>query len=730
LKDVAGKLASEVMPGTEPYWIETFGRVVETGEAEQIERWHQPTGRWVHSSTARVGGPGSRRLASVFYDITDRKRAEIALRENERRQTFLLSLTDALRPITDPAVVQTTAMRLLAEHLDVMRASYFELEEDGDTFHLAARFERQATEMPERMRLSDFSPALANAYRSGRTLAVADTSVLGEFVENPEPYTNIGVGAWAAVPLMRGGRLMAWIGVHSQTRRDWSTDDLQTLNDVAERTWGASEHADAEAALRESEARFRQFADNSAAGLWIRNASTLDMEYVSPVVSGIYGVEAGRLLGGIERWAAMIVPEDRNMALLHIERARQGDAVVHEFRIQRPHDKAFRWIRNTAFPLFDDKGRVERIGGIAEDVTEAKLASEHQGVLLAELQHRVRNIMAIIRSIAARTGERAMSVQQYSELLAGRLVALARVQALLTRAANTSVGIRAIVDDELSAQAHHEGQFVLEGTDVRLAPKAAEILTLVCHELATNALKYGALSVPHGTVTVRWSTFDKRGGPWLALDWIEEGAHERAPPTTDEPRRRGFGTELIEARVPYELKGRGSVSIEPGGARCHLEFPLVDGASILETSAPQRAIVFGGALDMTGEADLTGYRVLVVEDDFYLATDTARALQGAGATVLGPSANEDDARAELAEQRPDAVVLDINLGQGPTFKLAEALKDQGIPFIFVTGYDHDVIPAEFDDIERLEKPAHLRRIVSAIAKLVDGSAAKDGAPRV
>ena len=85
LKGVAGRLASDVMPGTEPYWIETFARIVETGEAEQIEKWHQPTGRWIHSSTARVGGPGSRRLVSVFYDITERKQAEIALRESEAR---------------------------------------------------------------------------------------------------------------------------------------------------------------------------------------------------------------------------------------------------------------------------------------------------------------------------------------------------------------------------------------------------------------------------------------------------------------------------------------------------------------------------------------------------------------------------------------------------------------------------------------------------------------------
>jgi two-component sensor histidine kinase len=313
-------------------------------------------------------------------------------------------------------------------------------------------------------------------------------------------------------------------------------------------------------------------------------------------------------------------------------------------------------------------------------------------------------------------------VPDYAALMAGRLLTLARVQALLTRAANAGVGILAIVRDELAAQAQHEEQHTIEGPDLVLAPKAAEVLTLAVHELTTNALKYGALSVPNGHVTVRWATFEKRGSTWLGFDWTETGAPERAPPDPAEPRRRGFGSELIERRIPYELRGRGTVVIEPGGARCHLEFPLRDGDSILETDAPQRATVFGGAIDMTGEADLSGHRVRVIEDDYYLATDTARALQGAGAAVLGPCPDEAAARDELADERPDVAVVDINLGSGPSFKLAETLKDRGIPFIFTTGYDPEVIPAEFDGVARLQKPIQLRQIVAAVSKLLPSAA--------
>jgi len=121
---------------------------------------------------------------------------------------------------------------------------------------------------------------------------------------------------------------------------------------------------------------------------------------------------------------------------------------------------------------------------------------------------------------------------------------------------------------------------------------------------------------------------------------------------------------------------------------------------------------------MTAEARLDGVTVLVVEDEYYIATDTARALQGAGAEVIGPFRTEKAARSAVDEQRPDAVIVDINLGVGPSFKLAETLKDRGIPFVFVTGYDQQVIPEAFSDVKRLEKPVQLRRVVDAVSALL------------
>ena len=685
--NVVGRSIREVLPGVEDVWLDRYKKVARTGQPIRVEDYQQDVDRWFDVYFSRVDTDGHF-VAIVFNDISERRRAEATLRNSEARYQALL----AASPM--PSIVVAP------------NAPDFTIIDVNDVYVAATLSTRDALIGRKLFDVFIYDPNQPGLQGTGevarsfaRVLATRQTDVMPRVRQDMltsdgafEPHWWLGVNA----PMFDAdGNVIAII--HQATR--------------------VTEQYYIEEALRESEDRFQQFAHASAVGLWIRGAETLEMEFVSPAIGTIYGVEREALLGDVMRWAAIVVPEDREVALGHLVKARGGEVAVHEFRIQRPSDGAFRWIRNTDFPLRDD-GRITRIGGIAEDMTEAKLATEHSAVLLAELQHRVRNIMAMIRSITARTGERAESVPEYAALMAGRLLTLARVQALLTRAANAGASIITIVQDELGAQAHYEGQYTIEGPDLLLAPKAAEVLTLAVHELSTNALKYGALASPQGHVTVRWTTFQKSGASWLGFDWTEDGASERSSPDPSAPRRRGFGRELIEGRVPYELGGQGKVVIEPGGARCRLEFPLRDGDSILETDAPKRALVFGGALDMVGEADLTDHRILVIEDDYYLATDTARALRGAGAEVLGPCPTEQAARDELEDQRPDAAVVDINLGAGPSFELAAMLRDQGIPFVFITGYDFETIPAEFERIERLQKPVELRQIVNIVAKLL------------
>ena len=201
----------------------------------------------------------------------------------------------------------------------------------------------------------------------------------------------------------------------------------------------------------------------------------------------------------------------------------------------------------------------------------------------------------------------------------------------------------------------------------------------------------------------------------LRLDWTE---HRPAPADWLAPTRKGFGSQLIEQHVPYELAGRGELEIRPQGAQAWIEFPLQPGASILETDAPALTTVFGGSIDMTTEVSLAGQTVLVLENDFYLAQDAASALQGAGAEVIGPCRDPAGAIEAMAGRAPTAAVLDINLGSGPSFEVANLLRKSGVRFVFLTGYDQAALPMEFADVVRLQKPAEPREIVRAVAALV------------
>jgi two-component sensor histidine kinase len=209
---------------------------------------------------------------------------------------------------------------------------------------------------------------------------------------------------------------------------------------------------------------------------------------------------------------------------------------------------------------------------------------ELQQILLAELQHRVRNILAVTRSIISRSNDGGRSTDDYVAHLQGRISALARTQVLLTRSAGALVDLETLIRDELVAQTANEDQISLDGEEFSISPKSAEVLTLAIHELATNATEYGAFSRPSGRLEIRWWSERRDEQDWLVIGWRERGV----PIIDAVPRRRGFGSELISRRIPYELRGRGSFSLQPGGVESRIEFPLVAGDSILQTDAGGR----------------------------------------------------------------------------------------------------------------------------------------------
>ena len=232
-------------------------------------------------------------------------------------------------------------------------------------------------------------------------------------------------------------------------------------------------------------------------------------------------------------------------------------------------------------PVRDEAGDVSGVFLILIETTQRVRAGRARSLMVAELQHRVRNILAVIRSIVIRTAETSQTVEDLSAHLDGRLAALARTQVLLTRSPGAGVDLESLVRDELLAQVADEERIAIAGPEILLPPKAAEVMTLAVHELATNATKYGALSDSHGRIDIRWTLGSRDGTDWIQFQWCESGVKVAVAA----PRRTGFGAVLIEQRVPYELMGTGSLTFAPGGVQCEIAFPLLPIRSVLQTDA-------------------------------------------------------------------------------------------------------------------------------------------------
>ena len=325
----------------------------------------------------------------------------------------------------------------------------------------------------------------------------------------------------------------------------------------------------------------------------------------------------------------------------------------------------------------------------------------------AELNHRVKNIFTLVKSIAAQTGATAASVLEYSESLEGRLRALALAHdQTLAGGAGGAIQTVLLAESRLHRTATYPDRFTFSGPVVHLDERAFGLVALLLHEMMTNAAKYGALSLPDGKVRVTCTRLETGD---CAIEW-----EERDGPPVLTPDRTGFGTTLVRNAIVYELNGAVSIDYASAGVVARFVIPR---RFVTETS--ETALIEAGpAID---ETPLRAKRVLVVEDQLLIAMDTEDLLRKLGATSVFAVANVDGALAAL-DPLPDVAVLDVNLGSENSFAVADALAERGAPFLFATGYNESfVLPERFSQTPVAHKPLtaeELGRIFTDLFKSV------------
>ncbi len=227
------------------------------------------------------------------------------------------------------------------------------------------------------------------------------------------------------------------------------------------------------------------------------------------------------------------------------------------------------WMSVRSSPVRGADGRLLYVVRVVQDITERKAAEQRQRLLIDELNHRVKNTLATVQSLASQSARGAATPAAFRESFEGRLIALSKAHDQLTRHHWENVDLRELLAGGLAPYAGPE-RLVLRGEDVVLRPRAVLTLAMAFHELATNAAKYGALSLPSGRVEIRWRPVEPQDGrTLLQIDWTEEGG-----PPVSEPQQRGFGSRLIEGSVKAELGGSARLSFAPEGLRCEMLVPL------------------------------------------------------------------------------------------------------------------------------------------------------------
>jgi PAS domain S-box-containing protein len=285
---------------------------------------------------------------------------------------------------------------------------------------------------------------------------------------------------------------------------------------------------------------------------------------------GMFGMTPGADAGLDDFFAAMH-PEDREAtrtALLAAMDPALRSNIDVEYRTIGRDDRQERWISAKGRGFFDDAGKPTRVVGATVDITDRKRAELHLRLLVNELNHRVKNSLATIQAIAGQTFHAARSLPQAQEAFSARIVALAEAHDLLTRENWEGADLLDLLG-RLEDLHGGPGRFTTEGGSVRLSPRMALSLSMALHELATNAVKYGALSTTLGQVRISWTVTPGEGHPRLVLTWTESGGPPVSPPT-----RRGFGSRLIERGLAAELSGEAHIDFRPDGVVCRIEAGL------------------------------------------------------------------------------------------------------------------------------------------------------------
>lgn len=339
---------------------------------------------------------------------------------------------------------------------------------------------------------------------------------------------------------------------------------------------------------------------------------------------------------------------------------------------------------------------------------ERAKADVRQRMLNEELNHRVKNILSVIKSLVGQPIQQGRSLEDYVASLKGRIQALSFAHDQVIRGEGGGM-LSDLVNAELTPYRSSNTQLRLRDEGIWLDSRAYSVMALVLHELATNAAKYGALSTPGGQLEID-ATFAEAGDAVVA--WRESGG-----PLVSPPSRVGFGTALLDRSVPYDLGGKSEIGYAPAGVTARFQLPArhvrrKGGVPPSSSALPSAAATTAPPPDLA---------ILLVEDQMLIAMDAEGMLADHGFTSVATASSAAEALRHIRSRPVAAAILDVNLGDSTSLPIAEVLRDKQVPFVFATGYgDGGTIPPEFAEVPVVRKPYDALALVQALSQVLAG----------
>lgn len=423
-------------------------------------------------------------------------------------------------------------------------------------------------------------------------------------------------------------------------------------------------------------------------------------------LSEAIGLDASAFLGRTD--VEILARADNAETIMAHDRGVMASGVSQQIEEDLVHadGRTSQWL-SIKTPLRGTGDAVIGLVGVSLDITERRQAEDRERLLAREVDHRAKNLLSVVQSVVQLT--KSPDIAAFKAAVAGRIHALARAHSLLADSRWQGVNLDTLVREELAPFSRSgSDRFVIEGPSLRLRPAASQALALALHELATNAAKYGALAYEQGQLDVRW----RYVGPWdqrsLELTWQEVGGPPVLPPT-----RTGFGSTVIRTSIERQLGGVVAFSWDRHGLHCRIEVP----ASELEVMAPPVATEQPPQVE--GEAVAAeAARILIVEDEALIALELEQTILDLGYEVMGPAASNDEALQLVAARRPDAALLDMNLGRETSERVATELYRLGVPFLYCTGYADAGDPGDAKAAGVLRKPLEMKSLTDALNRVL------------